>query len=85
LSESAADSSQPITKKKGKKNKMTTATKFTRLTKQDRCDRCSAAAALVLRIGGDGELMFCGHHFSQHCGKLKEIGAVVIGQSDEAD
>jgi hypothetical protein len=64
---------------------MTAPTKFKRLTKQDRCDRCSAAAALVLRIGETGELMFCGHHFSEHCGKLKEIKAVVIGQSDEAD
>ena len=74
-----------VSKLRRERQKVTAPTKFKRLTKADRCDRCSAAAVLVMRIGDAGELMFCGHHFSQHCGKLKEVGAVVIGQNEDAE
>lgn len=35
------------------------------LTIQDRCDRCEAQAFVAVK-GLSGELLFCGHHFSQH-------------------
>lgn len=40
-------------------------TKTQTLTLQDRCDRCNAQA-FVLAKGMEGELLFCGHHFTKH-------------------
>lgn len=35
------------------------------MTKSDRCDRCSAEA-LVLLGKRETQLMFCGHHYTEH-------------------
>lgn len=35
------------------------------LTIQDRCDRCHAQAWVFVK-GLEGELIFCGHHFTKH-------------------
>lgn len=35
------------------------------LTILDRCDRCQAQAFVFVK-GMDGELLFCGHHFTKH-------------------
>lgn len=35
------------------------------LTLQDRCDRCNAQAFVLVK-GMEGELLFCGHHFTKH-------------------
>lgn len=35
------------------------------LTIQDRCDRCHAQAWVLVK-GLEGELIFCGHHFTKH-------------------
>ena len=35
------------------------------LTIQDRCDRCNAQAWVLVK-GLEGELIFCGHHFTKH-------------------
>jgi hypothetical protein len=43
---------------------MTTTVERT-LTAIDRCDSCSAQAKVVI-ILTTGELMFCGHHTTQH-------------------
>lgn len=36
------------------------------LTKLDRCDRCGAAAHSRVVLLSGAELLFCGHHTSQH-------------------
>lgn len=54
------------------------------LTKADRCDRCSAAASVSLQLAA-GKLMFCGHHFAKYDKALRDLDAVIIGQSKEAD
>lgn len=35
------------------------------LTLQDRCDRCMAQAFVLVK-GMEGELLFCGHHFTKY-------------------
>lgn len=35
------------------------------LNLQDRCDRCGAQA-FVFAQGINGDLLFCGHHFTKH-------------------
>lgn len=35
------------------------------LTLQDRCDRCQAQAFVLVK-GMEGELLFCGHHFTKY-------------------
>jgi hypothetical protein len=51
------------------------------LTKRDRCDRCGAAAQIALTMKAGTELMFCGHHFSEHSAKLISLGALITGQT----
>lgn len=55
----------------------TTTIVSTPLTNADRCDRCSAAAKVRATLAGGGELLFCGHHYSDHEARLVEMGAVV--------
>ena len=43
-----------------------TAAKRPELTQMDRCDRCPAQAFVRATLPGGGELLFCGHHASQH-------------------
>ena len=35
------------------------------LTSSDRCDRCKAQAFVFVK-GIQGDLIFCGHHFTKH-------------------
>lgn len=59
-----------------------TALKTRTLTKVDRCDRCTAQALVmvVIPVAGsdDLDLVFCGHHFTQHEPKLDEAGGSVV-------
>ena len=44
----------------------------------DRCDRCSAAAKLVVRLTGGGELAFCGHHAVRHRDDIVRVAGSVV-------
>ncbi len=59
---------------------MSTAT-IRELTKTDRCDRCNAAATIALQVK-TGELMFCGHHYTQHHPVLLTSGVIITGQTN---
>lgn len=43
------------------------------LTLKDRCDRCGAAAK-VMAVKNELNLLFCNHHFAKHVEKLLEEG-----------
>ncbi len=51
------------------------------LTASDRCDRCSAAAQVRAVLPSGFELLFCGHHFSEHKAKLETQGATITGET----
>lgn len=42
------------------------------LTADDRCDRCGARAQQRVQLK-TGELLFCGHHYTEHSAKLAEL------------
>ena len=52
----------------------------TPLTALDRCDRCGAQAYVRVSLTAGGELLFCGHHFTEHRAKLDAQGATVVGE-----
>ena len=45
----------------------------------DRCDRCAAQAFIIVNFM-EGELYFCGHHFSDHEFMLREKGYEIIDE-----
>lgn len=47
------------------------------LTAADRCDRCGAGARVRAVLPTGGELLFCGHHATEHTDRLREMNAVV--------
>lgn len=47
----------------------------------DRCDSCGAQA-LVWVNGVNGDLLFCGHHFSKYEDKIREYAFEVIDERD---
>jgi hypothetical protein len=51
------------------------------LTTADRCDRCSAQA-YVRATGVNGELYFCGHHFSGMEESLSKWAFAIIDERD---
>ena len=51
------------------------------LTASDRCDRCSAAAQVRAVLPSGFELLFCGHHFSEHRSKLETQGAAILSEA----
>lgn len=55
----------------------------TTLTAADRCDRCGAAAAVRVVLASGGELLFCGHHATEHSARLEELAAVVHNTNAE--
>lgn len=59
----------------------TTRAAFAPLTASDRCDRCSAAAQVRAVLPSGLELLFCGHHFSEHRDKLEAQGAEISGDA----
>lgn len=51
------------------------------LTGHDRCDRCGAQAYVKIGLL-DGELMFCGHHYTVHAEALASVAVTVDDQRD---
>lgn len=51
------------------------------LTAQDRCDRCPAQAFVITK-GFEGELLFCGHHFTKHEEALIKWAYEIIDERD---
>ena len=47
------------------------------LTAADRCDRCGAGARVRAVLPTGGELLFCGHHATEHADRRREMNAVV--------
>jgi hypothetical protein len=52
--------------------------KIRTLVRSDRCDKCNAAARVALAFN-NGELMFCGHCFSDMSEPLKEANPNIVG------
>jgi hypothetical protein len=59
---------------------MTTAT-IRKLTAHDRCDRCGASGK-VLVVTPAGELVFCGHHASEHSEAMIDKGYRFTSERD---
>ncbi|MGO1591777.1 MAG: DUF7455 domain-containing protein [Ancrocorticia sp.] len=51
------------------------------MTALDRCDVCGAQA-YVRATMEHGELLFCGHHASQHLDKLSKVAVSIQDQRD---
>lgn len=51
------------------------------LNVQDRCDRCNAQA-FVFAQGINGDLLFCGHHFTKHEEALYNWAYEIIDERD---
>lgn len=49
------------------------------LTVSDRCDQC-AAQAYVQVLFGNGELLFCAHHWTEHEESAKDMAARIIDE-----
>ena len=47
----------------------------------DRCDRCGAQA-FVMITGVNGELYFCGHHYSQHEKALESYAYEILDERE---
>jgi hypothetical protein len=47
----------------------------------DRCDRCQAQAFVLVK-GINGELIFCGHHFTKHEEALYDWAYDIIDERD---
>ena len=52
------------------------------LTALDRCDRCQSQA-YVKAVGVNGELLFCGHHYTKVENKISEWAFEVIDERDK--
>lgn len=48
---------------------------------EDRCDRCGAQAFVIIK-GVNGELYFCGHHFSKHEKALASYAYEIVDERD---
>jgi hypothetical protein len=60
----------------------TISTPDTHLTRSDRCDRCGAQAFIRVVLPAGGELLFCSHHGRQYEGKLRELAAVIVDETE---
>jgi hypothetical protein len=58
-------------------------TSATALTRSDRCDRCGAQAFIRVVLPAGGELYFCVHHGRQYEGRLRELAATIVDESDQ--
>jgi hypothetical protein len=47
----------------------------------DRCDKCGAQAFVIAKFAA-GELLFCGHHFSDHELMIRESSFEVIDERE---
>ncbi|WCT05206.1 DUF7455 domain-containing protein [Rhodococcus qingshengii] len=54
-----------------------TSPQLTAADRCDRCDRCGAGARVRAVLPTGGELLFCGHHATEHADRLREMNAVV--------
>ena len=61
----------------------TLSTPDARLTGSDRCDRCGAQAFIRVVLPAGGELLFCSHHGRQYEGKLRELSAVIVDETEQ--
>ena len=53
------------------------------LTALDRCDRCGAQAYVRVTLAAGGDLLFCGHHFRAHEGRLRPLATDVQAETDK--
>lgn len=51
------------------------------LTATDRCDRCTAQAYVRVILPGGSDLLFCGHHWTQHEPVLRPQADAVIDET----
>jgi hypothetical protein len=51
------------------------------LTSTDRCDRCTAQAYVRVVLPGGSDLLFCGHHWSQHEAVLRPRAEEVVDET----
>lgn len=51
------------------------------LSATDRCDRCSAQAYVKVVLSGGSDLLFCGHHWSQHEAALRPQAEAVVDET----
>ncbi|MFZ2178493.1 MAG: hypothetical protein WAW17_31600 [Rhodococcus sp. (in: high G+C Gram-positive bacteria)] len=54
------------------------------LTAADRCDRCGAGARVRAVLPTGGELLFCGHHATEHADRLREMNATIESETEAA-
>lgn len=47
------------------------------LTCNDRCDRCGAQAYVQVAVG-NGELLFCAHHYAENQSSLNRVAVSVV-------
>lgn len=52
------------------------------LNRGDRCDRCGAEAFVRVSFT-QGDLLFCGHHFTKYEHPLREQGVLVHDERDK--
>jgi len=55
--------------------------KVQQLNISDRCDRCNAQAFVIAK-GVNGELYFCGHHFTKHEEMLYNWAYEIVDERD---
>lgn len=51
------------------------------LSATDRCDRCAAQAYVRVVLPGGSDLLFCGHHWSQHEQALRPQAEQVVDET----
>lgn len=61
----------------------TLSTPDTQLIRADRCDRCGAQAFIRVQLPAGGELLFCAHHGKQYEGKLRELSATIVDETEQ--
>lgn len=48
---------------------------------EDRCDRCGSQAFVIVR-GVNGELFFCGHHFTKYENALSSYAFEIVDERE---
>ena len=54
------------------------------LSVQDRCDRCGSQAWVLVK-GMNGELLFCGHHYTSNESALFQLAYDIIDEREFID
>lgn len=55
--------------------------KSRQLQAADRCDKCGAQAFVIAKFGA-GQLMFCGHHFTQYEIMIREQSYEIVDERE---